>query len=212
MDRLWRVRSRWMRADSTTYLGCPRNNQFFVSVRTEKNRNSICFSCFSVCFAKPKNFFPVCFGVSERYRNNQKTKTNRTFSKQTKKISKKLYFGCPLNNYFFFGSNQNKPKLNLFRLFFGVCGSQKRNLGGLFRCFGLVSKQTKPTKLMVWGIKRFIFKQICCCFSWPFFVSVVLKHRNSLFQYESETTETNVLFRIVLKLVSVPVLVVSIRN
>ncbi len=44
------------------------------------------------------------------------------------------------------------------------------------------------------------------------FVSVQSKHRNSLFWYRSETTETNVLFRIVPKLVSVPVSVVSNRN
>jgi hypothetical protein len=44
------------------------------------------------------------------------------------------------------------------------------------------------------------------------FVSVQSKHRNSLFRYESETTETNVLFRIVPKQVSVPVSVVSNRN
>ena len=44
------------------------------------------------------------------------------------------------------------------------------------------------------------------------FVSVQSKHRNSLFRYRSETTETNVLFRIVPKLVSVPVSVVSNRN
>ena len=41
------------------------------------------------------------------------------------------------------------------------------------------------------------------------FVSVQSKHRNSLFRYRSETTETNVLFRIVPKQVSVPVSVVS---
>jgi hypothetical protein len=35
------------------------------------------------------------------------------------------------------------------------------------------------------------------------FVSVQSKHRNSLFRYRSETTETNVLFQIVPKLVSV---------
>jgi hypothetical protein len=38
----------------------------FFSVRTETNRNSICFGCFSVCFfAKPKHFFSGlfrCFG------------------------------------------------------------------------------------------------------------------------------------------------------
>ncbi len=44
------------------------------------------------------------------------------------------------------------------------------------------------------------------------FVSVQSKHRNSLFRYRSETIETNVLFRIVPKLVSVPVSVVSNRN
>jgi hypothetical protein len=36
------------------------------------------------------------------------------------------------------------------------------------------------------------------------FVSVQLKHQKPLFQYRSETTEKNVLFRIVPKLVSVP--------
>jgi hypothetical protein len=44
------------------------------------------------------------------------------------------------------------------------------------------------------------------------FVSVQSKHRNSLFRYGTETTETNVLFRIVSKPVSVPVSVVSNRN
>ncbi len=44
------------------------------------------------------------------------------------------------------------------------------------------------------------------------FVSVHSKHQNSLFRYRSETTETNNLFRIVPKLVSVPVSVVSNRK
>ncbi len=44
------------------------------------------------------------------------------------------------------------------------------------------------------------------------FVSVHSKHRNSVFRHRSETTETNVLFRIVPKLISVPVSVVSNRN
>ena len=43
-------------------------------------------------------------------------------------------------------------------------------------------------------------------------VSVQSKHRKLLFRYRSETTETKVLFRIVPKLVSVPVSVVSNRN
>jgi hypothetical protein len=46
-------------------LGCPRNNQNIFSVRTETNRNYICFGWFSVCFAKPGIlFFGLfrCFG------------------------------------------------------------------------------------------------------------------------------------------------------
>ncbi len=52
---------------------------------------------------------------------------------------------------FYFGSNRNKPKLNLFRLFFGLFHETKKQFFavyfGLFRCFGSVSKQPKQTEL-----------------------------------------------------------------
>ncbi len=77
-------------------VGCPRNNQIFFSVRTKTNRNSICFGCFSVCFAKPKNiFFGLfrCFGsvlkqpkqtqlCQNKQKNLQKTFYIRGSSKQ----------------------------------------------------------------------------------------------------------------------------------
>jgi hypothetical protein len=48
------------------------DNIFFFSVRTETNRKSICFVCFSVCFLQNQIIFPsVCFGVSDRYQNNR---------------------------------------------------------------------------------------------------------------------------------------------
>jgi hypothetical protein len=53
---------------------------------------------------------------------------------------------------------------------------------------------------------------ILVCFGLFQLVSVKSKHRNSLFRNRSETTEINVLFRIVPKLVSVPVSVVSNPN
>jgi hypothetical protein len=40
-----------------SYLGCPRNEKKNFSVRTETNRNKICFAFVSVCFVKPKIFF-----------------------------------------------------------------------------------------------------------------------------------------------------------
>jgi hypothetical protein len=56
---------------------------------------------------------------------------------------------------------------------------------------------------------NFTFSVYFECFC---FVSVQSKHRNTLFRYRTETTETNLLFRIDSKLVSVPVSVVSNRN
>jgi hypothetical protein len=66
-------------------LGCPRNKQNKFSVRTETNRNSTCFGSFSVCFAKPINYFfglfrfVRCFGSilkqpkqTDRFRNKPK--------------------------------------------------------------------------------------------------------------------------------------------
>ncbi len=65
-------------------LGCPRNYQFF-SVRTETNRNTICFGCFSVWFVKSKKCFGLfrCFGPvskqpkqTELFRNKPKKSPN----------------------------------------------------------------------------------------------------------------------------------------
>ncbi len=86
-------------------------------VRTETNRKSICFGCFSVYFVKPKNIFSVCFGVSNQYQNNRNKQnfleTNRKNLQKTFSIRGSLK---PL--IFFLGWNQNKPKLNLFRFAF----------------------------------------------------------------------------------------------
>ncbi len=74
-------------------------------------------------------------------------------------------------------------------------------------------KQTKTTKHTETNqnFLQKITKYVCSlsnCLGCSSVCSVQLKHRNSLFQYRSETIETNILFRIVLKLVSV----VSNRN
>jgi hypothetical protein len=81
-------------------------------------------------------------------------------------------------------------------------------------CFGIEAKQPKQTVSKQTKKNEKIEKYA------PYqtvsvgllFVLVQSKHRKSLFRYRNETTETNVLFRIVPKLVSFPVSVVFNRN
>jgi hypothetical protein len=59
-------------------LGCPRNKQKLISVRTETNRNKICFEFVSVCFVKPKTTHFRFVSVFRTY--IETTETNRTVS------------------------------------------------------------------------------------------------------------------------------------
>ncbi len=122
----------------------------FFSVRTETNQTQ---SVSVVFLAKQKNIFLDCFSVSDLYRNNRNkqnfVKTNRNKPKKSPKTFS--IRGSSKQLIFFLGLNRNKPKLNLFRLFFR---QTPKNLFGLFRCFRPVSKQQKQTELMVWGIKK----------------------------------------------------------
>jgi hypothetical protein len=152
----------------------------------------------------------MCVGTSEL--------TTRVFSKQTNKN---------------FGSNRNKPKQDVFQLCFGLfhetINKKFRFVSvcfGLFRCFEPTVYQNKRNKqncfnkLKPTGTTQNFLKntKICSlsnCFGWP---SVclgsieILKLSVSVYS-RSETTKTNVLFRIVTKLVSgFPVSVVLNRN
>ncbi len=77
----------------TSYLGCPRNKQKLISVRTETNRNKICFA-FVSWNQKPK--VSVCFGVSNLNRNNRNKHncfvTNRNNPKFSEKYPNILSF------------------------------------------------------------------------------------------------------------------------
>jgi hypothetical protein len=92
---------------------CPRNNQIFFSVRTETNPNSICFDCFSVCFAKPKNiFFGLfrCFGLILK-----QPKQTQLCRNKPNNLQKKFILGGPRNSKFFFlGSNRNSVCFGCF--------------------------------------------------------------------------------------------------
>jgi hypothetical protein len=100
------------------WVGCPRNNQFFFSVRTETNQNSVSV-VFRFVSRNQKTFFLVCFGVLDRYWNNRnKQNLIETNRKNLRKTFSSRGSSKPL--IFFLGLNRNKPKLNLFRLFFSL--------------------------------------------------------------------------------------------
>ncbi len=186
-------------------VGCPletnKNKFWFEPKQTETRSVSRLFRFVSW---NQKEKILVCFIVSHLYRNNR-------------------------NKQICFVTNRNKPKqtettLN-FRKNFQIY-SLLNCLGGSSVCFGsiktlcfgieakqlkqTVSKQPKKpkkprkkTKNPTFSVKNNKICSLSNCFG-------LSPHQN--FRYRSETTETNVLFRLVPKLVSVPVLVVSNRN
>ncbi len=136
----------------------------FFSVRTETNRNSICFGCFSVCFAKPKYIFFGLFRFDSVFRTCiETTETNRTLSKQTETNQKNLrntfsIRGSSKQLIFFLGLNRNKPKLNLFWLFFGMFFRQAPKFFSV--CFGVSDQyRNNRNKQNLWygELKRLIF-------------------------------------------------------
>ncbi len=137
------------------------------------------------------------------------TETNRTLSKQTEKNQKNLQKTFSIRGpskqlIFFLGLNRNKLKLNLFRL---VCFfARPPNFFSV--CFGVSDRYQNNRNKQ--NLKRLICLQICCSFGFPFVCFGCFETPKLPVSIYSETTETNVLFQIVPKLVSVPVSVVSI--
>ncbi len=136
---------------SNIYSYCTRvssKQSIFFSVRTETQSVSVVFRFVS---RNQKTFFSM-FRTSI-----ETTETNRIFSKQTEKISKKLsLLRGPRNRKFFFLVRTEKNRNSICFSCFSVCffANLKKKNFGLFRCFGPVSKQRKQTELMVWGIKK----------------------------------------------------------
>jgi hypothetical protein len=190
---------------SRVFLKQTKNN--FSSNRNKPKRDllQLCFGLF--CESKNKNFGLFQF-VSVFRTYIETTETNRTVSKQTK---------TNRNNPKFSEIFQNMLSIKMFRLVFCLFWFN-RNIKTLSEstetnCFETSQnkpKHTGKTLYFLTNIPKYAAYQTVSV--GLLFVSVQSKHRNSLFWYRRETTETNVLFRIVLKLVSVPVSVVSIET
>ncbi len=136
-------------------LGLGEGGMFFFRFELKQTETQSVSVVFRFVSRNQKTFFSLCFGLFRCFGPVKTTETNRIFSKQTEKISKKhSLLGGPRNHYFFFSvqteTNRNSICFGCFSVcffvkpkkFFPVCF-------GLFRCFGLVSRQPKQTELMV---------------------------------------------------------------
>jgi hypothetical protein len=134
--------------------------KFFFSVRTETNQNSICLGCFSVCFAKPKNIFSVGYGLFRCFGPVLKQPNKQNFVETNRKNLKKTFSirGSSKPLIFFLSSNRNKPKINLFPLFFGLLFRETKIFFPV--CFDVSDRyQNNQNKQNLWygELKRLIF-------------------------------------------------------
>jgi hypothetical protein len=120
------------------------------SVRTETNRNSICFGCFSVCFEKPNKFFFGLFRFVPVFRSGiETTETNRNKPKTSPK--NKSLLGYPRNNYFFLVRTETNRNSTCFGCF-SVCffRETKQNFFRFVSVFrtGIETTETNRTNCM----------------------------------------------------------------
>jgi hypothetical protein len=138
------------------------SNFFFGSNRNKPKLNL--FRLFFGLFRETKKHFfrfvSVCFGVSDRYRNNRNKQnfleTNRNKPKNLQKTFSIRGSSKSLN--FFLGSNRNKPKLNLFLLFFGLLFLETKFFFSV--CFDVLDRyRNNRNKQNFWSreLKRLIF-------------------------------------------------------
>ncbi len=140
-------------------MSSKQSNFFFGSNRNKPKLNL--FRLFFGLFRKTKKHF---FRFVSVFRTGiETTKTNRTLSKQTKTNRKNLQKmfsirGSSKQLIFFLGLNRNKPKLNLFRLFFGLFFAKPKILFSV--CFGVSDRyRNNRNKQNLWygELKRLIF-------------------------------------------------------
>ncbi len=127
-------------------LGCPWNNKKlfrFEPQQTETQSVSVVFGLFR---ESKKHFF---WFVSVFQTGIKTTKTNKIFSKQTKKISKKRsLLGDPRKRYFFFSVQTETNRNSICLSYFSVCffAKPKHFFFGLFRFILMFRTSIETTK------------------------------------------------------------------
>ncbi len=137
----------------------------FFSVRTGTNRNSICFGCFSVCFAKPKTFFSFYFSLFRCFGPVLKQSIKTEFCRnKPKKSPKNIIYKGVLENINFFSrfepkqTNQNSICFGLFGLLFHE--TPQKNFRFVLVCFNVSDQyRNNRNKQNLWygEFKRLIF-------------------------------------------------------
>ncbi len=138
----------WTCGTYTVCQGVLETIKFFFGSNRNKPKLNLFRLLFGLFRETKKHFFrfvSVCFGVSVQ--SKQPNKQN-FFKINRKHLQKSFSFrGSSKPLFFFLGSNRNKLKLNLFRLFFGLlfCKTQK-NFSGLFWFVSMFRTGIKTTK------------------------------------------------------------------
>jgi hypothetical protein len=120
-------------------VGCPRNNQCFFRFELKQTETQSVSAFFGLFSRNQKTFFSVCFGVSDRYRNNRKKPKNFQKTFPIRGSWKQLIF-------FFSRFEPKQTELNLFHLFFGFFAKPKKifRLVSVFRT-GIETTETNRT-------------------------------------------------------------------
>jgi hypothetical protein len=156
LDQYWNKRNK-----QNLWYGmvwCPWNNQIFFLIRTETNRNSICFGCFLICFVKPKIiFFGLfsCFGLVSK----QPKQTEFSLNKPKKSL-KSLGVLKTVNFFSRFEPKQTETQSVSVVIWFAFSGHPKKIFWFVSVCFYVLDQYwNKWNKQNLWygELKRLIF-------------------------------------------------------
>jgi hypothetical protein len=126
-----------------------KQSNFFFRFEPKQTENQSVSVVFRFVSRNQKTFFgfiSVCFGVLDWYRNNW---NKQNFLKTNRKNLQKTFSirGSSKPLIFFLGLDRNKPKLNLFQLFFGLLFRKTNNFFfGLFRFVSMFRTGIKTTE------------------------------------------------------------------
>ncbi len=177
-----------------------KQSNFFFCLNRNKPKVNLFWLFFGLFRETKKHLFRF---VSVFWTGIETTETNRTLSKQTKNIVKKhsLLGGARNCWSLFLGSTRNKPKLNLFWLFFSLSFPETKNFFWVY--FGVSDRyRNNWNKQNLWygELKRLIFNKFFAVSVGLLFVSVfetpklsvsILKRNNRNKRLVSDRAETS---------------------